>query len=500
MSNPHPIPAGKTGTRPIDGITFDDVLIVPKRSDVIPLDVGTGTLLTRNITLNIPIVSAAMDTVTDARLAIALAQEGGLGIIHRNLDIARQANEVRKVKRSEAGVITSPVTLTPDATIEKARELMARHNISGLPVLDGGKLVGIITRRDLRFHKDTASRVDRIMTTKLITAPPETTTEQAMDILHRNKVEKLLLVDNAMRLRGLITIKDIDKMAQYPNACKDVYGRLRCGAAVDTGDYERIEKLIEAGVDVIAVDKAHGHSTRVIETIREIKKRYNVECIAGNVVTAEATKDLIDAGADGIKVGVGPSAICTTRIVAGVGVPQITAIMNAVSVADAAGVPVIADGGIRYSGDISKAVAAGAHCVMIGTLLAGTEESPGETILFQGRTYKICRGMGSLGAMVEGSKSRYSQEGIKIKDKLVPEGIEGRVPYKGPLSRLVYQLVGGLRATMGYTGARNIEELRRNVEFVRVSPAGLAESHPHDITITKEAPNYTFKESPSHEA
>ena len=500
MSNPQSITTNEAGMRLVDGITFDDVLIVPKKSDVIPLEVSTKTLLTRNIRLNIPIVSAAMDTVTDARLAIALAQEGGIGIIHRNLDVARQANEVRKVKRSEAGVITSPITLAPDATIEKARELMARHNISGLPVLSGETLVGIITRRDLRFHKDTASRVDRIMTTALITAPPDTTIEQAKDILHQNKVEKLLLIDEEMHLKGLITIKDIDKIAQYPSACKDEHGRLRCGAAVDTGDYERIEKLIEAGVDVIAVDKAHGHSTRVIETVREIKKRCDAECIAGNVVTAEAAKDLIDAGADALKVGVGPSAICTTRIVAGVGVPQITAIVNAVSVAEDAGVPVIADGGIRYSGDIAKAIAAGAHSVMIGTLLAGTEESPGETILFQGRTYKLCRGMGSLGAMVEGSKSRYSQEGVEIEDKLVPEGIEGRVPYKGPLSRLVYQLVGGLRATMGYTGARNIEELRRNVEFVRVSPAGLAESHPHDIAITKEAPNYTFKESPSHEA
>ncbi len=500
MGSSHSTPAQSQGIRFADGITFDDVLIVPKKSDVIPLEVSVVTRLTRNIALNIPIVSAAMDTVTDARLAIALAQEGGIGIIHRNLRIPRQADEVRKVKRSEAGVITSPITLAPNAIIEQARQLMEKHNISGLPVMDGGKLVGIITRRDLRFHKDGSTRVDKVMTTRLITAPPGTTVEQAKDILHKNKVEKLLLVDDEMHLKGLITIKDINKIAQYPSACKDAGGRLRCGAAVDTDDYERVDKLVEAGVDVIAVDKAHGHSTRVIETVREIKKRYDVDCIAGNIVTADAAKELIDAGADALKVGVGPSAICTTRVIAGVGVPQITAIMNAVSVAEDAGVPVIADGGIRYSGDIAKAIAAGAHCIMTGTLLAGTEESPGEVILYQGRTFKLCRGMGSLGAMVEGSKSRYSQEGVNIKEKLVPEGIEGRVPYKGPLSRLVYQLVGGLRAAMGYTGARNIEELRRNVEFVRVSPAGLTESHPHDIIITKEAPNYTITQPTSHEA
>ncbi|MFH1549680.1 MAG: IMP dehydrogenase [Planctomycetota bacterium] len=500
MGSSHSIPAQSQGIRFVDGITFDDVLIVPKKSDVIPLEVSVATRLTRNIALNIPIVSAAMDTVTDARLAIALAQEGGIGVIHRNLDIARQADEVRRVKRSEAGVIASPITLAPNAIIEEARQLMAKHNISGLPVVDGGKLVGIITRRDLRFHKDGSTRVDGVMTTRLVTASPGTTVEQAKEILHKNKVEKLLLVDDEMHLKGLITIKDINKIAQYPSACKDASGRLRCGAAVDTDDYERVEKLVEAGVDVIAVDKAHGHSTRVIETVREIKKRYDVDCIAGNIVTADAAKALIDAGADAVKVGVGPSAICTTRVIAGVGVPQITAIMNAVSVAEDAGVPVIADGGIRYSGDIAKAVAAGAHCVMIGTLLAGTEESLGEVILYQGRTFKLCRGMGSLGAMVEGSKSRYLQEGVNIKDKLVPEGIEGRVPYKGPLSRLVYQLVGGLRAAMGYTGARNIEELRRNVEFVRVSPAGLTESHPHDIIITQEAPNYTVKQPTPHEA
>ena len=500
MKKPQGTSTKQKGITLLDGITFDDVLIVPKESDVIPLEVSTATLLCRNITLNIPIVSAAMDTVTDARLAIALAQEGGIGIIHRNLSIQRQADEVRKVKRSEAGVISAPITLRPDATIEDARQLMTAHNISGLPVLESGKLVGIITRRDLRFHKDGGSRVDRIMTTDLVTAPPDTTIEQAKEILHKNKVEKLLLIDKEMRLRGLITIKDIDKMAEFPNACKDSHGRLRCGAAVDAGDYDRIEALIEAGVDVIAVDKAHGHSKRVIDTVQGIKKRYKVECIAGNVVTAEAAKALIDAGADGIKVGIGPSAICTTRVIAGVGVPQITAIMNTVSVAEDAGVPVIADGGIRYSGDIAKAIAAGAHCVMIGTLLAGTEESPGEVILYQGRTFKACRGMGSLGAMVEGSKSRYFQEGVDIKEKLVPEGIEGRVPYKGSLSRLVYQLVGGLRAAMGYTGARNIEELRRNVDFVRVSQAGLTESHPHDIIITKEAPNYTYvQKSASYE-
>ncbi len=489
-----------SGVRLIDGITFDDVLIVPRQSDVIPLDVSTATKLSRNIALNIPVVSAAMDTVTDARLAIALAQEGGLGIIHRNFSIAGQADEIRKVKRSEAGVITSPITLEPNATIEQAREIMRVHNISGMPVIEAGRVAGIITRRDLRFHKDGSMRVDEVMTTRLVTAAPGTTTEQAKEILHENKIEKLVLVDGEMRLKGLITIKDINKMEEFPGACKDALGRLRCGAAVDTHDYDRIEALIAAGVDVVVVDKAHGHSGLVIETVREIKKRFDVECIAGNVVTADAARALVDAGVDAIKVGVGPSAICTTRVIAGVGVPQITAIMNAVSVADDAGVPVIADGGIRYSGDVAKAIAAGAHCVMIGTLLAGTEESPGETILYKGRTFKVCRGMGSLGAMVEGSKSRYSQDGVDIKDKLVPEGIEGRIPYKGSLSRFVYQMVGGLRAAMGYTGARRIEDLRANVEFVRVSPAGLAEGHPHDIIITKESPNYTFTHSGSDEA
>jgi len=473
---------------------------VPRQSDIVPHEVSPTTKLSRNIALNIPIVSAAMDTVTDSKLAIALAQEGGMGIIHRNFSIQQQADEVRKVKRSEAGVITSPITLTPNATIAQARNLMNTHNISGMPVMNGEKVIGILTRRDLRFHKDGTTRVDDVMTTKLVTAAAGTTIEQAKELLHQNKVEKLILVDDEMHLKGLITIKDINKIAQYPAACKDSLGRLRCGAAVDTHDYERIEALIEAGVDVVVVDKAHGHSALVIDTVAEVKKRFNIECIAGNVVTADATKALIDAGVDAVKVGVGPSAICTTRVIAGVGVPQVTAIMNAVSVAEDAGVPVISDGGIRYSGDMAKAIAAGAHCVMIGTLLAGTEESPGEVILYQGRTFKMCRGMGSLGAMVEGSKSRYFQDSVDIKEKLIPEGIEGRTPFKGPLARFIYQMVGGLRATMGYTGARKIEDLRRNVEFVRVSPAGLVENHPHDIIVTKEAPNYTFVQGGSHEA
>ncbi len=498
-----------------DGITFDDVLLIPARSDFVPSDADTHTRLTRLIELNIPLISAPMDTVTEAALAIALAQEGGIGIIHKNLSVENQAREVEKVKRSENGVIVDPITLPPTATVGTARRVMREYNVSGIPIVEGGdesgvraprhaesprsaagklppKLVGIMTRRDLKFQEDDSRRIGEVMTREnLVTAPEETSLDQAEQILYKSKVEKLLLVDSENRLAGLITMRDIDKLHQYPQACKDKRGRLRVGAATGVKDFARVDALIKADVDVVVVDTAHGHSRNVVETVREIKKNYSIQVIAGNVATAEGARDLIEAGVDGVKVGIGPGAICTTRIISGVGVPQVTAIFNAMSVAEAAGVPVIADGGIRHSGDITKAIAAGASSVMMGSLFAGLDESPGETIIHQGRRYKSYRGMGSMGAMIAGSGDRYGQGGVRERGKLVPEGVEGRVPYRGPLGDFVYQLVGGLRAGMGYCGTRNVEQLRREARFCRVSAASMAESHPHDIAITKESPNYS---------
>jgi IMP dehydrogenase len=483
-----------------EGITFDDVLLLPARSSTVPKDADVRTHLTRRITVNIPIVSAPMDTVTESGLAIALAQEGGIGIIHKNLTVEAQCREVDKVKRSANGVIVDPVTLHPNDTVQQAAELMRLHNISGVPIVaDDRKLVGILTRRDLKFmdHAEKENgdhenlRVEEVMTREnLVTAPPETSLDDADKILQQHKVEKLLLVDNDLRLAGMITIKDIDKNRQYPESCRDERGRLRVGAAVGVHAYERVEALIQNGVDVVVVDTAHGHSDNVIETIKGIHRRYDIDVIAGNIATTEAAKDLIDAGADGLKVGIGPGSICTTRIVSGIGVPQITAILAAVSVAEDAGVPVIADGGIRFSGDITKAIAAGAHTVMIGSLFAGLEESPGTVVYWKGRRFKEYRGMGSLGAMVSGSADRYSQDGKAPREKLVPEGVEGRVPYRGGLAELTYQLVGGLRAGMGYCGAPTIAALRRDAQFIRISGAGVVESHPHNLVITEEAPNY----------
>ncbi|NPA32694.1 MAG: IMP dehydrogenase [Aquificae bacterium] len=478
-----------------EALTFDDVLLVPQYSEVLPHEVDVSTYLTRRIKLNIPIVSAAMDTVTEARLAIALAREGGIGIIHRNLPVKKQAEEVEKVKKSESGMIINPVVVKPQTNVKQALEIMAKYKISGVPVVDEeGKLVGILTNRDLRFIKpeDYDKPVSLYMTKEnLITAQEGVTLEEAEEIFRRYKIEKLPIVDREGRIKGLITIKDIVKRRKYPNACKDELGRLRVGAAVGTGDetLERVSALVEAGVDVVVVDTAHGHSKRVIKTVEKIKSAFpELEVIAGNVATAEGTRALIDAGADAVKVGVGPGSICTTRIVAGVGVPQLTAIMDAYSVAREAGVPIIADGGIRYSGDIVKALAAGASAVMLGNLLAGTEEAPGEIIYYQGRAYKVYRGMGSLGAMSSRlSSDRYGQDKL---EKFVPEGIEGRVPYKGRLAEVVYQLVGGLRSGMGYVGARNIPELQEKAKFVRITWAGYRESHVHDVHITKEAPNY----------
>lgn len=476
------------------GITFDDVLLVPRYSEVVPAEVDVSTRLTRGIRLNIPIVSSPMDTVTESEMAIALAQEGGLGVIHKNLSIERQAEEVDKVKRSANGIIMDPVTLPPEATVARAREVMDQFNISGVPITaDGRKLVGIITRRDLRFLESGETPVVEIMTREgLVTATGTVSLDEAEKILMANKVEKLLLVDGGGLLTGLITIKDIDMMKRFPNACKDRQGRLRVGAAVGVFDYERAESLIAKGVDMLVVDSAHGHSSNVMETVAAIKKRWEIEVVAGNVATREGCRDLIKAGADGVKVGIGPGSICTTRIISGVGVPQISAVWDAAQEAAAADVPVIADGGIRYSGDMTKAIAAGAHCCMIGGLLAGVAESPGQTVLYQGRTFKSYRGMGSLGAMVKGSSERYRQKTSgRGSDKLVPEGVEGRVPFKGPLSTFVYQLVGGLRAGMGYCGTPTIEALRRDARFIQVSAASVREGHPHDIVITQEAPNYS---------
>ena len=478
-----------------EGITFDDVLLLPRASDVTPDRADTSTRLTRSIRINIPIVSAPMDTVTEAGLAIALAQEGGLGIVHRNMRPQREAREVATVKRSENGVISDPVVLAPEETASRATELMKEHRVSGFPVtLDGdrrGKVVGILTTRDMRFlHGDPAStRVGEIMTGKnLVTAPPETTLAEAEGILNRSRVEKLLLVDGEGRLSGMITMRDIDNLRRHPHACRDYRGRLRVGGAVGVLAQERVEALLEAEADVLVVDTAHGHGQNVLETVRWIKSRANIEVIAGNVATADGARALIDAGVDAIKVGIGPGSICTTRIVTGVGVPQVTAIMNVVPIAEAAGVPVIADGGIRQSGDIAKAIAAGASTVMLGGLFAGLDESPGELVLHRGRRFKAYRGMGSEGAMAAGSADRYGQGGTR---KFVPEGVEGRVPYRGPLSEFVYQMVGGLRSAMGYCGAATIDEFRRVAQFVRVSAASVVESHPHDIVITRESPNYT---------
>jgi IMP dehydrogenase len=474
-----------------DGITFDDVLLVPARSDFVPNQADTSTRLTRHIPIHIPLVSAAMDTVTESALAIALAQEGGIGIIHKNLSIEAQRREVIKVKRSENGVIQDPVTLSPTELVAVARKVMEEQNVSGIPIVQKDKLVGILTRRDLKFLKDDQVKIADVMTKdNLVTGPADTTLELAKEILRKHKVEKLLLVDGKGKLSGLITMRDIDRFQEFPLAVRDKRGRLRVGAAVGVKDQDRARILIEAEVDVIVVDTAHGHSKNVIEMVKWIKKNFKIDVIAGNIATAQAAKDLIEAGADAVKVGIGPGAICTTRIISGVGVPQVTAIFDVVSEAAKHDVPVIADGGIRHSGDITKAIAAGASSVMLGSLFAGLAESPGQLVIYKGRQFKEYRGMGSLGAMIEGSADRYGQDKTE-KDKLVPEGVEGRVPYRGTLNDFVYQLVGGLRAGMGYCGTRTIEELRKNAKFVRNSAAGVSESHPHDIVITKEAPNYS---------
>ncbi|REK12457.1 MAG: IMP dehydrogenase [Planctomycetota bacterium] len=475
------------------GITFDDVLLEPRYSEVVPSQVDVTTRLTNRIGLNIPLLSSPMDTVTESDMAIALAQEGGLGVIHKNMSIERQTEEVDKVKRSANGIITDPVTLPPDASVGRAREVMDQHNVSGVPIISGRRLAGIITRRDLRFLEDASLKVSEVMTREhLVTATGTVTLEEAEKILMAKKVEKLLLVDEDYTLTGLITIKDIDMMKRFPQACKDQQGRLRVGAAIGVHDFERAESLLAKDVDVLVVDSAHGHSSNVIETVKNLKQRYDIDVVAGNIATADGCRDLIKAGADAVKVGIGPGSICTTRIISGVGVPQITAIYEAAQVAAKANVPILADGGIRYSGDLTKALAAGAHAAMIGGLFAGLAESPGEQILYQGRSFKVYRGMGSLGAMMQGSSERYRQRGSEKKPgKLVPEGVEGRVPFKGPLSSFVYQLVGGLRAGMGYCGAQNIDELRTNTRFIQISAAGVRESHPHDIAITQEASNYS---------
>jgi len=480
------------------GLTFDDVLLLPARSDVLPSEVNLETILTRNISLGIPLISAAMDTVTEAQTAIAMAQEGGLGILHKNMSPERQAIEVDKVKKSESGMIVDPITMDPDRSVSDALELMAKYRISGVPITEGGKkegkLVGILTNRDLRFETKLQRPIREVMTSKnLVTVRPGITLEEAKSRLHEHRIEKLLVVDDNYNLAGLITIKDIEKSRKYPNACKDLMGRLRVGAAVGVGDdlQVRAPALIEAGVDVLAVDTAHGHSAGVLAGVRELKKAFpDMEVIAGNVATGDAAKELVDAGADAVKVGVGPGSICTTRIISGVGVPQVSAIQDCTVAIEGSGVPVIADGGIKYSGDIVKAIAAGAHSVMIGGMFAGTDESPGDLVLYQGRSYKVYRGMGSLEAMKEGSKDRYFQDDVDSEGKLVPEGIEGRVPYRGPISATVFQMVGGLRSGMGYTGCKDLVELRTIAKFVRISAAGLKESHVHDVIITKEAPNY----------
>ncbi len=481
----HPVP---------EAYTFDDLLLVPAFSEVLPADVDISAPLTESIRLNIPILSAAMDTVTEADTAISLAREGGIGIIHKNMTIRRQVKEIEKVKKSESGMIIDPVTVTPEHKLWQVQEIMKEFRISGVPVVEGKKLVGIITNRDLRFETNLDQEVKNVMTSKnLVTAPVGITLEESKELLHKHRIEKLLVVDENGDLSGLITIKDIEKIKKYPNACKDELGRLRVGAAIGVGKnrLEHAEALIKAGVDVIVVDSAHGHSANVVNAVADLKKNFpDLQVIAGNVATSEGAEALLRAGADAIKVGVGPGSICTTRIVAGVGMPQLTAIHNCAVVANKYGRTVIADGGIKFSGDLTKAIGAGAHCVMIGSLLAGTDESPGELELYKGRQYKVYRGMGSLGAMKEGSKDRYFQDEVKVASKLVPEGIEGRVPYRGPLAATIYQLIGGLRAGMGYLGCETIEKLRTNAKFVKITPAGLRESHVHDVIITKESPNY----------
>lgn len=476
-----------------EALTFDDLLLVPAESAILPRDVETSTFLTNNITLNIPIVSAAMDTVTESRTAICMAQEGGIGIIHRNMSIERQVTEVDKVKKSESGMIVDPITIEPEQKVHEALDLMNRYRISGVPVVKNRKLVGILTNRDLRFETNLNQPVSKVMTKEhLVTVKSNISLEDSKKLLHKHRIEKLLVVDDEYNLKGLITIKDIEKIKKYPNACKDSLGRLRVGAAVGILDREaRVEALMNAGVDVIVVDTSHGHSAGVLDAIRDIKQNFTkCELIAGNVATKEGAEALIEAGVDAVKVGVGPGSICTTRIIAGVGIPQMSAIRDAFKAATRLNIPVIADGGIKFSGDIAKALAAGAHTVMIGSLFAGTEESPGETVLYQGRSYKVYRGMGSLEAMKMGSRDRYYQDDIEDNLKLVPEGIEGRVPFRGSLSASIHQLIGGLKAGMGYVGCRTVQELRERARFVRITSAGLRESHVHDVIITKEAPNY----------
>ena len=476
------------------GLTFDDVLLIPAHSDVLPRDVDVRTHLTQNVTLNIPVMSAGMDTVTEAEMAIAMAREGGIGVIHKNMSIDEQAREVKLVKRSEHGIIVDPIYLAPDNTLSDADELMNKYHISGVPITENGKLVGIITNRDMRFETDLSRPISDIMTSKgLITAPEHTTMEEAKRILQAHRIEKLPLVDDDAHLKGLITIRDIEKMRKFPNSNKDSDGRLKVAAAIGvTSDVEdRVEALLDAKADVLVIDTAHGHSEGVLQTIRRLRKAFpHLELIAGNVATYDATKALIEAGVSAVKVGIGPGSICTTRVIAGIGVPQITAIYDCAKAAEGTGIPIIADGGIQYSGDIAKALGAGASCVMLGNLLAGTEEAPGEMIIYQGKNYKSYRGMGSLGAMQAGSKDRYFQQNAK---KLVPEGIEGRIPYKGHVSDVLFQLIGGLRASMGYCGAKNIKAMNEDTQFIQITGAGLRESHPHDVSITKEAPNYSVK-------
>uniref|UniRef100_UPI003FF14674 IMP dehydrogenase n=1 Tax=Dialister sp. TaxID=1955814 RepID=UPI003FF14674 len=476
------------------GLTFDDVLLIPAHSDVLPRDVDVRTHLTQNVTLNIPVMSAGMDTVTEAEMAIAMAREGGIGVIHKNMSIDEQAREVKLVKRSEHGIIVDPIYLAPDNTLSDADELMNKYHISGVPITENGKLVGIITNRDMRFETDLSRPISDIMTSKgLITAPEHTTMEEAKRILQAHRIEKLPLVDDDGHLKGLITIRDIEKMRKFPNSNKDSDGRLKVAAAIGvTSDVEdRVEALLDAKADVLVIDTAHGHSEGVLQTIRRLRRAFpHLELIAGNVATYDATKALIEAGVSAVKVGIGPGSICTTRVIAGIGVPQITAIYDCAKAAEGTGIPIIADGGIQYSGDIAKALGAGASCVMLGNLLAGTEEAPGEMIIYQGKNYKSYRGMGSLGAMQAGSKDRYFQQNAK---KLVPEGIEGRIPYKGHVSDVLFQLIGGLRASMGYCGAKNIKAMNEDTQFIQITGAGLRESHPHDVSITKEAPNYSVK-------